>query len=334
MPPRRGRTARRNANNDRNQNDEPEVPRNDREPTPPPPPPARRIEELFLRQNPPTFNGMGDPAEAEAWVRALERIFTFLRCTEEERLSCVSFQLTGAADFWWEARRKTLTPEQWAAYTWENFKTGLYDKYIPKSYRKKKEAEFYNLRQGKRTVMEYDREFSSHGGLSYTESLNRALDVEAAMPVERLAPPQTSAPANLPVRPQNFKGKRNWNNQGGSENPTNKKPWQGGAPSWQGGAPSWQGSAPFGQFQPQGQGKQKGLAPAGGNQRQNEVPPCPKCNKPHRGVCRAGTDGCYTCGQKGHYSSQCPNRQQGAAIRATYAQPLRAVPGQQQPRQQ
>ena len=131
-------------------------------PSPPPPPPQpqdRRVEEMFLRQNPPVFNGLGDPTVAETWIRALERIFNFLHCTDQERLSCVTFQLIGPADFWWEARKKTMTPEQLREMTWEEFKAEVYGKYIPKSYRKKKEVEFYHLKQGRMSVTDYDRMF-------------------------------------------------------------------------------------------------------------------------------------------------------------------------------
>ncbi|XP_057802860.1 uncharacterized protein LOC131018160 [Salvia miltiorrhiza] len=208
---------------------------------PPPPLPQHRIEELFLRQNPPTFNGLGDPAEAETWIRAMERIFNFLHCTEQERLSCISFQLVGSADFWWETKRRALTLVQMENFTWEQFKVGLYDKYIPKSYRKKKDAEFYNLQQGKMTVTEYDRIFcdlsryaptqvdtdqkmsekfcsglrpeirmtlAGHEGLTYADALSRALDIEAAMPIERVIPIPMFVPAPAPAPPlmqsQNF----------------------------------------------------------------------------------------------------------------------------------
>lgn len=122
----------------------------------PPPLPSlpleRSIVELVLSQNPPEFNGMGDPSIAETWIRSLERIFNFLRCTNQERLKCATFLLTGSADYWWEVRRKTTTPEQLAQLTWEDFKTCIHDKYIPKSYRKAKEIEFYNLKQGLMSV--------------------------------------------------------------------------------------------------------------------------------------------------------------------------------------
>ena len=94
----------------------------------------------------------------------------------------------------------------------------MYEKYIPKSYRKKKETEFYHLKQGRMSVVDYDCTFcdmaryapgqvdteekmaekfcaglryeirmalASHGGLSYLEALNRALDIEVAMPNEK-----------------------------------------------------------------------------------------------------------------------------------------------------
>ena len=46
----------------------------------------------------------GDPAETEEWIRAMERIFRFLRCNDAERLMCMSYQLKGTADYWWEAK--------------------------------------------------------------------------------------------------------------------------------------------------------------------------------------------------------------------------------------
>ncbi|XP_057808623.1 uncharacterized protein LOC131023097 [Salvia miltiorrhiza] len=173
----------------------------------------------------------------------------------------MSYQLKGYVDFWWEAKQKTMNEEQIAALTWEQFKEALYEKYIPRSYRKKKEMEFVNLKQGNKTVAEYDRQFcdlaryapyqvdtdekmselfcsglkqeirvvlASQSALTYVEALNRALDMELAMQQER--PSQTSMPqsnpnfqtGNQPFPGQGQKGKRKWDDRSQGR----KKPWQ------------------------------------------------------------------------------------------------------------
>ena len=75
-------------------------------PPPPPPPPLvdREVVKMFLEQKPPVFDGMGEPAKAETWIRALERTFKVLVCNDKERMTCVTYQLTGSADFWWVPR--------------------------------------------------------------------------------------------------------------------------------------------------------------------------------------------------------------------------------------
>ncbi|XP_047961408.1 uncharacterized protein LOC125206161 [Salvia hispanica] len=257
---------------------------------------------------------MGDPTEAEIWIRALERIFVFLRCTDAERLTCVPFQLTGSADFWWETRRKTMTPQELANMTWEQFKEAIYDKYIPKSYRKKKEMEFYNLKQGRMSVTEYDRIFcdmcryapdqvntgvaekfcgglryeirmtlASHGGLSYSESLMRALDIESAMPMEKH---MTNIAAPPPQSQTQISGdKRKW--EGNRTQPEQKKPW-------------------YGQDRSQNFLRQPTYNPTG-TFRLKPIPSS-KCNRIHRGVCKAGSDNCFTCGKGGHFSKNCPTK--------------------------
>ncbi|XP_059294542.1 uncharacterized protein LOC132047526 [Lycium ferocissimum] len=35
-----------------------------------------------------------------------------------------------------------------------------------------------------------------------------------------------------------------------------------------------------------------------------------KCGRKHPGVCRSGTDGCFGCGQQGHYLKDCPSARQ------------------------
>ena len=69
----------------------------------PPPPPAPRdtltqVVEQFCRFNPPVFNGRGEPAVAEEWLRSLERIFTHIACTDAQKVSCAIFQMTEDAD--------------------------------------------------------------------------------------------------------------------------------------------------------------------------------------------------------------------------------------------
>ncbi|XP_042005951.1 uncharacterized protein LOC121754701 [Salvia splendens] len=308
-------------------------------PPPPPPPPVvpeRRVEEIFLKQNPPVFNGLGNPATAETWVRAIERIFDFLQCTDRERLSCVKFQLVESADFWWEARRKVMTREQLEHLTWEEFKNELYGKYVPKSYRKAKEVEFYSLKQGKMSVTEYDRLFcdmsryapglvdtdekmaekfctglrseirmalASHGGLSYVESLGRALDIEAAMPKERPTTHVTTAPP--PPQQQFPREKRKWE---GDRVPTEaKKP----------------------QFAPKPQQNHwYQTAPTTTVERRAQAPQCARCSKRHDGECKVGTDGCFHCGQKGHFARNCPSKATGMGgqrpqLRALQVEPRR-----------
>ncbi|XP_041999950.1 uncharacterized protein LOC121749447 [Salvia splendens] len=131
-------------------------------PPPPPPPPLpqpneREYIKAFRKENPPKFDGLGEPPKAEAWVRDIERVFAFMGCTDRERLACVTYQLTGPADFWWETKKRTLDPARREALTWEEFKEEVYNKYVPMSYRRAKVVEFHTLKQGSMTVTEYDR---------------------------------------------------------------------------------------------------------------------------------------------------------------------------------
>ena len=104
--------------------------------------PTSRAEEAFRKHHPPTFNGLGDPIDAEKWIRSLDRIFDYMSCTNEEKLTCAQFQLIDDADYWWESVKRTMTYEQWQEFTWEDFKEEVYQKYIPDCYREKKESEF------------------------------------------------------------------------------------------------------------------------------------------------------------------------------------------------
>ncbi|XP_077238470.1 uncharacterized protein LOC143879783 [Tasmannia lanceolata] len=107
------------------------------------------------------FKGTTDPLEADEWLKELEKTFDCLRYTDQERLDSATFMLWGSADDWWQLKKRISGKD--VEYTWGEFKTAFYTRYFPPSVKFLKENEFFNLKQGSRTVLEYEAEFNRLG---------------------------------------------------------------------------------------------------------------------------------------------------------------------------
>jgi hypothetical protein len=118
------------------------------------------VVEQFRRYKPPTFNGREGPLAAEEWLRALERIFKHIACSDTQKVSCAVFQLAEDADHWWESYQRTRTEAQQLELTWEGFKELILQRYFPQSFRDQKETEFLELKQGSMSVVEYETKFN------------------------------------------------------------------------------------------------------------------------------------------------------------------------------
>ncbi|XP_041995662.1 uncharacterized protein LOC121745773 [Salvia splendens] len=159
---------------------------------------------------------------------------------------------------------------------------------------------------------------ASRRGLSYSEILACALDVEEVLPKEMTVANTTP----VPLQQHNFRDKRKWD---GDRTPyDNKRQQPVRNPPQYGGRQS----APYqrGDFRPR-------------------APQCAKCFKNHFGECREKSNKCYTCGGNGHFSRECPSKIMGMGagqnnqgfrpqVRALQAEPRGYLPAPQQQQQQ
>nr|XP_009410153.1 PREDICTED: uncharacterized protein LOC103992242 [Musa acuminata subsp. malaccensis] len=113
----------------------------------------------FKRLGPPIFEGKPDPIFAERWIRQVEKTFKAIECRENQKVPFASFILEGKADTWWTSKRRMLEAGG-NVVTWEQFKDAFYEQFFPDSVRFEKQQEFLSIRQGNRTVMEYDHHFT------------------------------------------------------------------------------------------------------------------------------------------------------------------------------
>ena len=117
----------------------------------------------FRRLHSTKFGGSSDPAEADAWLRGVERVFEVMGVTDLHKVSLASFNLKGEDLAWWENYRRQLTTpadgEAPRVVSWHMFLVGFNDKYYPASYRIEQENAFLYLKQGNRSVAEYEAEF-------------------------------------------------------------------------------------------------------------------------------------------------------------------------------
>ncbi|CAA0810445.1 Unknown protein, partial [Striga hermonthica] len=247
------------------------------------------------------FSGQGDPRIVDEWIQGLEFIFEVMECPVRYRVICAQLQFTGDARLWWNAYW-SMRPGEKAGCTWEMLKELIREKYYPTYYRAEMERQFLSLKQGARTVDEYEREFTrlaafvpdlvrteaqraqrfidglypavrhnivGHGAQTYARAVSIAQEVDASIRREAVrsqyhpsAPAQSSSVPPMSALPS-------------TQPPKNNKRKEKGAP-----------------------------ADKRTRRRLQQIPQCPTCGRLHRGECCFGQDVCYYCHEPGHFANR------------------------------
>ena len=99
----------------------------------------------FHKVNLPSIRGTYDPNAAGAWIKEMEKIFSILTYTKEQKISFFAFILKVDAEFWWNGIRN-LMENDGTPINWEVFKTAFNENYFAAFVRNAKELEFMQLR--------------------------------------------------------------------------------------------------------------------------------------------------------------------------------------------
>ena len=110
----------------------------------------------FLAISPPRFAEARDPLEADDWIAEIKKHFTANSVRPVDYVSFASFQLQGAAGSWFSTYKANKGD---AEISWEDFVTDFRASHIPSGLIERKRQEFLALRQGDRSVQEYNLAF-------------------------------------------------------------------------------------------------------------------------------------------------------------------------------
>jgi hypothetical protein len=121
------------------------------------PAPASTTYSDFAATHLPLFTEVGEPLEADHWLRVMETKFSLLRYTEVQKTLFAAQQLRGDASAWW-ANYTATRPADYQVL-WAEFRDAFCAHYIPADVMRKKRQKFRDLKQGERFMHDYSKQF-------------------------------------------------------------------------------------------------------------------------------------------------------------------------------
>ncbi len=113
----------------------------------------------FQKYKPSVFEGETTNSWAlEKWVDTIEKLFEDLMMEEDERVPLAVHFLEETARICWKIVRPTPSSGT-VLPTWSTFREMLFGAFFSDSVKEKLEDDLKNIKQGNRSVMEYQREF-------------------------------------------------------------------------------------------------------------------------------------------------------------------------------
>jgi hypothetical protein len=253
----------------------------------------------FQKLKPPVFLGSSNPLEAEDWMVAMEKAFDAMDCTDTERVSFATYMLQSSAFEWWDAHSKSY--EQDIQITWKIFKEDFYQKYFPESVKRIKEREFLELKQGQKSVSDYEIEFSrlarfAPAFVQTDSSKARRFECGLRQPLKRRIEAFELNSFREVVNKAQLLEKGYHEEEEEIQHRSKKskfaihQPWE--------------------DFQEDGK-----FSNSMGQVSNDRIIPCPICNRDHPPYfCPYRWGRCYKCGQAGHTQNRCPSLKSNSPV--------------------
>ena len=314
------------------------------------------VYERFRRQKPPMFSGSPDPAEAEDWLKKIQRIFAYMGLEDHERVACATNQLEREALCWWEY---VVLVEGENRINWQFFVESFQRQYLGEAQLSEKVQEFMYLKQGKMTVTEYVAKFNelarfapfivptdearkrkfmlglkvdvakqidsgSHGPETYVDAVQQALRNESWDRGEPRMAPIREERAVVPADRSIASGtKRSFGVSTGSSRNSERRNFR--AKRFNRRSSGYSGNQSMSRGSDNRARTSSGRnTPVSGRTQSILRPTTSRVNLPpqcpkckRRHVGECRTGtGCYTCGQEGHYARNCPTQLNKMALPA------------------
>ncbi|KAK8935855.1 hypothetical protein KSP39_PZI014228 [Platanthera zijinensis] len=122
--------------------------------------PGSNLLSTFRALSPPAYLGTESPVRTEEWLDTVQELMAVIRCPNSMAVTLVVTLLELHAKRWWKSLMgSTFQGRLYTDISWNEFTEAFLDHFIPSSARDELEERFLQLKQGSKSVTEYQREF-------------------------------------------------------------------------------------------------------------------------------------------------------------------------------